>query len=350
MSFSGRSASNSRLIALSLFAALTVALASPTRAAQQTQTPPDAKPKKGALQEQAITRVEPVYPPLARAARVSGPVVVEVTVDEQGDVMSARAVSGHPLLADSAVKAAKQWKFNPTELSGTRVKVIGTLTFNFNLPTEEPKSPHQEPPTNTVAALERAARTNPNSDEAHYKLAVAYIEANRYAPAIVQLKEAIRLNPDSAESHYKLGVVYSYTNRFEEALKELKQSVTVDPGYWNNDEAYFGIGSINLKLKRYREAIEPLEEATRLAPSAADAHLSLGTAHFMLREYAEALDSFSRAVEINPKDPLAHHWLGKVYVKLGKREFALKEYNILKRLDRRMANLLMAEIRRMRVT
>jgi protein TonB len=70
---------------------------------------------------------------LAEAAQVSGPVVVEITVDEEGNVISARAVSGHPLLRDAAVEAARQWNFTPTTLQGEPVKVIGTLTFNFTL-------------------------------------------------------------------------------------------------------------------------------------------------------------------------------------------------------------------------
>ncbi|HEY7546126.1 MAG TPA: energy transducer TonB, partial [Blastocatellia bacterium] len=86
----------------------------------------------GVLAGEAIHRETPDYPPLARAARVSGAVVVEIAIDENGDVFSARAVSGHPLLKDAAVEAARQWKFNPTMLEGRAVKVIGTLTFNFH--------------------------------------------------------------------------------------------------------------------------------------------------------------------------------------------------------------------------
>src|SRR6185369_11863845 len=62
------------------------------------------------------------------------------TVDEDGNVISARAISGHPLLKDAAVAAAREWVFEPTTLSGTAVKVIGTITFNFNLG----KSPAQD--------------------------------------------------------------------------------------------------------------------------------------------------------------------------------------------------------------
>jgi protein TonB len=81
----------------------------------------------------AIRRAEPLYPPLAKAARVSGAVVVEATVDEEGDVLSARALSGHPLLRDTAVAAARGWKFTATTLDGKPVKVVGTITFNFSL-------------------------------------------------------------------------------------------------------------------------------------------------------------------------------------------------------------------------
>jgi len=85
----------------------------------------------GVLMGSATHRVDAVMPPLARAARISGSVVVEVTIDEVGNVISARALSGHPLLKDAAVDAARQWQFSPTQLSGIAVKVIGTLTFNF---------------------------------------------------------------------------------------------------------------------------------------------------------------------------------------------------------------------------
>jgi protein TonB len=48
-----------------------------------------------------------------------------------GAVIAARAISGHPLLKDAAVDAARQWQFTPTSLSGVPVKVIGTLSFQF---------------------------------------------------------------------------------------------------------------------------------------------------------------------------------------------------------------------------
>ena len=87
----------------------------------------------GALQGTALKRVEPSYPQEAKSARISGSVVVEVMVSEDGKVEAARAVSGHPLLKTAAVEAAQQWEFAPTKLEGRAVRVIGTLTFNFQM-------------------------------------------------------------------------------------------------------------------------------------------------------------------------------------------------------------------------
>ncbi|MBD0325774.1 MAG: energy transducer TonB [Pyrinomonadaceae bacterium] len=87
----------------------------------------------GILNGKAISLPKPPYPAIARAARASGTVVVQVIVDETGKVISARAISGHPLLQQAAVKAAYEARFAPTMLSGQPVKVMGTISYNFVL-------------------------------------------------------------------------------------------------------------------------------------------------------------------------------------------------------------------------
>lgn len=109
----------------------------PPPAAKPTPEPTPI-PKKinvsgGVLQGSAIKKPAPAYPPIAKAARAAGAVQVQVTISEDGRVIDAQVVSGHPLLRDAAVQAARQWVFKPTELSGVPVKVQGILTFNFTL-------------------------------------------------------------------------------------------------------------------------------------------------------------------------------------------------------------------------
>jgi len=94
-------------------------------------TPPRAPISGGVLNGKAISLPKPAYPPIARAAHASGTVVVQVTIDENGNVIAAHAVSGHPLLQGAAVGAARQARFSPTKLSGQPVKVTGVIQYNF---------------------------------------------------------------------------------------------------------------------------------------------------------------------------------------------------------------------------
>ena len=94
-------------------------------------TPPRAPISGGVLNGKAISLPKPNYPPIARQAHASGTVVVQVTIDENGSVISAHAVSGHPLLQAVAVSAARGARFSPTKLSGQPVKVTGVITYNF---------------------------------------------------------------------------------------------------------------------------------------------------------------------------------------------------------------------------
>lgn len=88
----------------------------------------------GVLNGKAISLPVPEYPAIAKQANASGAVAVQVTVDENGSVIAAHAVSGHPLLQASAVAAARQARFSPTLLLGEPVKITGVIVYNFGEP------------------------------------------------------------------------------------------------------------------------------------------------------------------------------------------------------------------------
>ena len=94
--------------------------------------PKPSKPiSKGVVNGSAISLPKPPYPAAARAVRASGAVNVQVLIDENGGVVSASAVSGHPLLRQAAEQAARGAKFKRTLLSGQPVKVNGIIVYNF---------------------------------------------------------------------------------------------------------------------------------------------------------------------------------------------------------------------------
>ena len=80
-----------------------------------------------------IHNVDPIYPPIAQSARVSGVVIIEATIGVDGSVTDARVIRPVALLDQAALEAVRQWKFTPTLLNGTAVPVIMTVTVNFTL-------------------------------------------------------------------------------------------------------------------------------------------------------------------------------------------------------------------------
>lgn len=87
----------------------------------------------GVVNSKAISLPKPPYPPPARALNISGEVQVQVTIDEQGNVISSKALSGNKLLTAAAVQAAKKAKFTPAELSKVKVKVTGIIIYRFQM-------------------------------------------------------------------------------------------------------------------------------------------------------------------------------------------------------------------------
>jgi periplasmic protein TonB len=86
------------------------------------------------LNSQAIKLPKPDYPLMAKQIRIQGTVNVQVLIDENGRVISAKAVAGHPLLVAGAVKAAMQAIFSPTIINDQPVKVSGVISYNFVMP------------------------------------------------------------------------------------------------------------------------------------------------------------------------------------------------------------------------
>ena len=80
-----------------------------------------------------IHRVEPPYPPLAKAARVQGEVVLSAIIDVNGQITNLQLVSGHPMLVPSDIAAVREWRYKPYLLNGTPVEVETTITVIFSL-------------------------------------------------------------------------------------------------------------------------------------------------------------------------------------------------------------------------
>jgi protein TonB len=349
-----------RVATLAAVMATTWVLAGASAGAQQQQpeqsleAPKIIRKSGGVLQASATRRVEPAYPPLAKAAHISGAVVVELTIDESGDVQSAQVISGHPLLKDAAVQAALGWKFQPTKLSGTPVKVIGTITFNFQM-SSTPEVPDleaaekevQEHPESAKArfGLALALKANGRTDEAiqalkdaigiDHSFQIGYRKLGEYllmmGPAretegIDTLKEAIRLNPRDVEALLTLGPFYSRSQRYSEAVELYQDAIKENASIG----LYIELGNVYDLMGNAERAEDAYKQGIQAVPSSINGYLALGGLYSKLGRHAEAIETMKIAVAKAPNDNGAHYGLGMAYAAAGDRKSAMAEYEILK--------------------
>jgi protein TonB len=84
-------------------------------------------------QAKLVNQPKPVYPPLAKQARIQGTVRFNAIIGRDGAIANLQVVSGHPLLVPSALEAVRQWKYQPTLLNGEPVEVVTQIDVNFTL-------------------------------------------------------------------------------------------------------------------------------------------------------------------------------------------------------------------------
>jgi protein TonB len=102
-------------------------------AVPKVATPQRVRVSAGVTSGLLVRRVNPVYPPLARQARIQGQVVLRAQIGKDGSIQNLQLVSGHPMLVQSALDAVKQWKYKPYLLNGEPVEVDTEVLVNFTL-------------------------------------------------------------------------------------------------------------------------------------------------------------------------------------------------------------------------
>jgi periplasmic protein TonB len=102
-------------------------------AVPKVAAPQRVRVSSGVVTGLKIRDVKPMYPPLARQARIQGTVVLQALISKTGDIENLQLISGHPMLAPAAIEAVKQWKYKPYLLNGEPVEVETQVQVNFTL-------------------------------------------------------------------------------------------------------------------------------------------------------------------------------------------------------------------------
>jgi protein TonB len=96
-------------------------------------TPQRIRVSSGVQSGLLVKKTQPVYPPLARQARIQGVVILQAQISKEGNIENLQLISGHPMLAPAAIEAVKQWKYKPYLLNGEPVEVETQVQVNFTL-------------------------------------------------------------------------------------------------------------------------------------------------------------------------------------------------------------------------
>jgi TonB family protein len=199
-------------------------------AAQQVLTESDA-------QQHLMQHSEPLYPPIAQAARVQGNVEIAIVIDATGKVTSEKVVSGPPMLRQSALDAVKEWQFKPFENNGAVIQTSTTLTIPFHL-----EKRAQEP---SVEQAKAAQAWFPLSDKCRSSL-----KAQNTQDSLDYCKQALDMSIKAGdltssdqlamlESHQAYGHALLTAGKFQEALAEEDKAIDVAKAHLNNtDQEY----------------------------------------------------------------------------------------------------------------
>lgn len=340
--------------------------------ASKEEVKPVLRISEEVLRKAAIALPEPDYPANAELARASGPVQVELIIDQNGVVTTARATSGNPMLFDAATSAARKARFLMSAFSDHPTGAYSVLTYNFARPVEVASIPANASSTTTDMRTEKSApaetKTSPvaapvsnnnpvatdtKSFADYFNKGIASLAAAKYKDAVESLTQAVTVNPQDAMAHARLGLAYSALGEHKPAITEFKQAIKLNRAFVDAD-SYFRLGIAYLALNDYASAITPLKQAlygvkakvledrtkSTAGPNEAEINDALGRAYYGTGSYRQAVKAFETAVRLKPDLASSHYGLGLSYMEVGDKRGAEKEEQLLRKLNSRMADRL----------
>jgi tetratricopeptide (TPR) repeat protein len=214
--------------------------------------------------------------------------------------------------------------------------------------------------TKAIPYFEKATEIDPNYTESWYQLGFCYGMLNRHQDALKASRQAAKLRPEWAEVYINIGASSYALAQFKDALEAYRTALKINP---DNADTQYAIGLTFGKMNRADEEILAYKRAIEIRPDHANALEKLGNAYLKQRKFAEAfkafdtlkiykpeakiynnlgecllemdkaqdsIESFNHALGVNPDFDKARYNLGRAYLKIGDRELAEMQYQILK--------------------
>ena len=182
---------------------------------------------------------------------------------------------------------------------------------------------------------------DPECATCHANLGVYHMNHGSPHVAEFHLGRAVELRPDRARYHANLGLFFVQQGRHAQAIAELETAIGRVPDYV---DALTGLGVALISLNRAEAALPHLERAVALRPDHVLARTNLGAGLMRMDRVSDALEQYRKAVAVDAAAPPPRAGLVRAYLALGRRDLARQEYEVVSRLDPRLARSLGAEV------
>ncbi|HEX4486346.1 MAG TPA: sulfatase-like hydrolase/transferase, partial [Terriglobales bacterium] len=160
----------------------------------------------------------------------------------------------------------------------------------------------------SIAKLNEAVKTEPDSVAVHYLLGLNYYRMRKFPNSIEHLEKVMQLSPEYALAAFQLGLAYGRTGEFDKSVATLKRALELDP---TNFAAAYNLGAAYLQQKNGADATAAFRQCVTIAPDYAPGHRALGEMLLYQHQVDDALTELRRAAELAPQDASAHASLAK---------------------------------------
>jgi len=181
----------------------------------------------------------------------------------------------------------------------------------------------------SVSKLQKAVKLVPGHFDAIFSLARALYGRGDLKGAVIYFRDAVKQRPADLRARFFLATALENLGESREALEQYRTITTADPA---NADGHLGLGSLLLKVEGdgSREAEENLRKAVELRPAGYEARVTLGKLLMRKKEYDAAIVQLKAAAEIRPNIPEPHFQLSLAYGRIGKKDEAKAEMEIVK--------------------
>ena len=159
-----------------------------------------------------------------------------------------------------------------------------------------------------------AIKLKPDYVSAYNNIGILYYLQKEYNKAENMFKKAIEINPDYIEAHNNLGNLYSLTGQYDKSISEFKKTIEIDTNYFLG---YINLGTVYIAIKDYDNALKIFMKSIKINPKSNIPHYHLGNIFYLQKKYDESINEFKLSIKLDPNHAESYNNLSAVYYTLG---------------------------------